>query len=177
VNQAQFDHREALNYEQDYHYRTQQAAQQRQYAGQQRQYAAQQAAQQAAQPPSVPEPTEKAASWATDNPWFGAAEHKDMTALAYGIHERLVRDEGIQPDSDEYFTKIDSELHTRFSDYFDAQKPAVSNAPTVVASAERNNGAKPRRVKLNARQVKLIKTLGITPEDYVRQTLSLNEGT
>jgi hypothetical protein len=141
------------------------------------QQAAQQAAQQVAQQ-QVPKPTEKATSWADKNKeWFGS--RKDMTALAYGIHEILMRDEGFEPDSDEYFREMDSRMHEHFPnyDFGDVQKPTTSNAPTVVASAERNNGAKPRRVKLNARQVKLIKTLGITPEDYVRQTLSLNEGT
>ena len=43
-----------------------------------------------------PQPTEKAAKWAQDNPWFG--QEKDMTALAYGVHERLSgRDEGMTP--------------------------------------------------------------------------------
>jgi hypothetical protein len=178
---AQAEAREALNYEQDYRYRVQQGEQQRQYAGQQQQYAAQQAvqqaAQQAAQPP-VRKASDEALSWADENDkWFG--KRKDMTALAYGIHERLTNEQGFVPDSDEYYETLNAEMRQRFPDYDfgDAEKPVSLNAPTVVASAERNNGAKPRRVKLNARQVKLIKTLGITPEDYVRQTLSLNEGT
>lgn len=178
---AQAEAREALNYEQDYKYRSQQAEQQRQYVGQQQQYAAQQAAQQAAvqaaQPP-VRKASDEASNWADKNAaWFGS--RKDMTALAYGIHERLTNEPGYVPDSDDYYETLNAEMRQRFPDYDfgDAEKPVSSNAPTVVASAERNNGAKPRRVKLNARQVKLIKTLGITPEDYVRQTLSLNEGT
>ena len=57
------------------------------------------------------QPTEKAAKWAQDNPWFG--QEKDMTALAYGVHERLVRDEGYDPNSDEYFETIDRTMRSK----------------------------------------------------------------
>lgn len=168
---AQAEAREALNYEQDYQYRSQQFVEgQQQQAYQQR--AAQQAAYQAAQTPQVPEPTERAETWAKNNKWFFEKDRPDMVALAYGIHERLIRGEGMEPDSEAYFTKLDSEMHEHFPKYFDANKgtsQSASPAPTVVASADRNNGAKPRIIKLSRTEVAIAKKLGLTNEQYAHE--------
>ena len=59
-------------------------------------------------PPQRPKVDPKAAEWAKKNEWFG--NDKEMTGTAYGIHERLVRDEGMDPTSDEYYQTIDSEI-------------------------------------------------------------------
>ena len=119
-----------------------------------------------------PQPTEKAAKWATDNPWFG--QEKDMTALAYGVHERLVRDEGYDPNSDEYFETIDRTMRSKFPEYFggeddSTEDPATKSPPVVTAPSSRNNGAKPRKVKLTRTQLSLAKRLGLTPEQYANQ--------
>ena len=122
------------------------------------------------------EPTEKAKQWQKDNPWFGNEDHKDMTALAYGVHERLVRDEGFDPNSDEYFEAINTTMRSRFPEYFDegdgqqvqTSSPSRRNS-TVVAPASRNNGARPRKVKLTHSQGALAKRLGLTNEQYAKQ--------
>ena len=119
-----------------------------------------------------PQPTEKAAKWAQDNPWFG--QEKDMTALAYGVHERLVRDEGDDPNSDEYFETIDRTMRSKFPEYFgdeevSTEEPAAKSPPVVTAPSSRNNGAKPRKVKLTRTQLSLAKRLGLTPEQYANQ--------
>ena len=119
-----------------------------------------------------PQPTEKAAKWAQDNPWFG--QEKDMTALAYGIHERLVRDEGYAPNSDEYFETIDRTMRSKFPEYFgdeevSTEEPVTKSPPVVTAPSSRNNGAKPRKVKLTRTQLSLAKRLGLTPEQYANQ--------
>ena len=119
-----------------------------------------------------PQPTEKAAKWAQENPWFG--QEKDMTALAYGIHERLVRDEGYDPNSDEYFETIDRTMRSKFPEYFgdeevSTEEPAAKSPPVVTAPSSRNNGAKPRKVKLTRTQLSLAKRLGLTPEQYANQ--------
>jgi len=123
------------------------------------------------QPQEPPQPTEKAAKWAQDNQWFG--QEKDMTALAYGVHERLVRDEGYDPNSDEYFETIDRTMRSKFPEYFgddDSQEVSTTKSPPVVtAPSSRNNGAKPRKVKLTRTQLSLAKRLGLTPEQYANQ--------
>lgn len=129
-----------------------------------------------------PEPSAKALKWSQENPWFG--QEKDMTALAYGVHEKLIRDEGFDPNSDEYFEAIDRTMRSRFPDYFgegdsgsdepsqDEQSSSTSRSPSVVvAPSSRNNGAKPRKVRLSRTQLALAKRLGLTPEQYANQLI------
>ena len=124
-----------------------------------------------------PEPSAKALKWSQDNPWFG--QEKDMTALAYGVHEKLIRDEGYDPNSDEYFEAIDRTMRSRFPDYFgegdsgsDVPSSSTSRSPSVVvAPSSRNNGAKPRKVRLSRTQLALAKRLGLTPEQYANQLI------
>jgi hypothetical protein len=125
-----------------------------------------------------PKPSDKALDWTKRNPWFGPQGNREMTALAYGVHETLIREQGIKADTDEYYEKIDAAMRQRFPDYFekDSGDVQVSVAPqrtpsTVVASASRNNGAKPRKIQLTATQVSVAKRLGITPEQYAKQLI------
>jgi hypothetical protein len=125
----------------------------------------------------APKPSEKATEWASRNPWFGPKGNREMTALAYAVHETLVRDQGVKPDTEEYYEKIDVSIRTRFPDYFEKDEEVqVSVAPqrnpsTVVAPSNRNNGARPRKIQLTATQVSLAKRLGLTPEQYAKQLI------
>jgi len=115
-------------------------------------------------------PDDKAISWQAKNQWFGS--DPEMTSFAYGVHEKLVREENIDPASDEYYERIDSRMKSVFPDFFGSEeKQAVSSnsQSSVVAPATRNNGAKPRKVQLTATQVALAKRLGVTPEQYANQ--------
>ena len=157
----------------DYQMNQMNAERQRQVQQPQQQYQPYQEPQPQPQPQAQepPQPTEKAAKWAQDNQWFG--QEKDMTALAYGVHERLVRDEGYDPNSDEYFETIDRTMRSKFPEYFgddDSQEASTTKSPPVVtAPSSRNNGAKPRKVKLTRTQLSLAKRLGLTPEQYANQ--------
>ncbi len=117
-----------------------------------------------------PRPDDKAIAWQAKNQWFGS--DPEMTSFAYGVHEKLVREENIDPASDEYYERIDSRMKSVFPDFFGSEeKEAVSSnsQSSVVAPATRNNGAKPRKVQLTATQVALAKRLGVTPEQYANQ--------
>jgi hypothetical protein len=169
LNIAQAEQLEGYRYEQDYQHRVQSwAARQHQ----QQQPYAQHPPQPAPQQP--PAPTPKTQDWVDKNPWFGQSEHRDMTAIAYAEHERLTRDEGIRPDTDEYYEKIDEKVRHHFPNYFSGQEGGSSNSekppPTVVASGERNSG-RPRTVRLEPHQVALARQLGLTPEQYAEQVL------
>ena len=127
--------------------------------------------QQQQQPPAQPDP--KLKSWLNDNEWFGKDE--EMTSFAYGVHEKLVRKEGVDPRSDEYYEKIDARMNEVFPDRpgndMGTEEPAASSrGSTVVAPAIRSSG-KPRKVQLTSTQVSLAKRLGITPEQYAKQLL------
>jgi hypothetical protein len=65
--------------------------------------------------PRAPQPDAKAQAWQAKNQWFGKDE--EMTSLALGVHERLVRS-GIQPTSDEYYLRIDETMQKRFPENF-----------------------------------------------------------
>jgi hypothetical protein len=119
-------------------------------------------------------PDNKALAWQEKNEWFGQDE--EMTSLALGLHEKLVRS-GISPTSDEYYRRIDGTMQKRFPEYFgdatlDEEKPAERTKPsTVVAPATRSTA--PKKVRLTKTQVALAKKFGLTPEQYARETLKL----
>jgi hypothetical protein len=119
-------------------------------------------------------PDDRALKWQEKNDWFGQDE--EMTSLALGLHEKLVRS-GISPTSDEYYRRIDGTMQKRFPEYFgdatlDEETPAQRTKPsTVVAPATRSTA--PKKVRLTKTQVALAKKFGLTPEQYARETLKL----
>jgi hypothetical protein len=119
-------------------------------------------------------PDDRAVEWQEKNDWFGKDE--EMTSLALGLHEKLVRN-GISPTSDEYYRRIDSTMQKRFPENFgdatlDEDQPAQRTKPsTVVAPATRSTA--PKKVRLTKTQVALAKKFGLTPEQYARETLKL----
>lgn len=122
----------------------------------------------------VPKPDRKALAWQDKNDWFGSDE--EMTSLALGLHEKLVRS-GVNPASDEYYTTIDKTMRKRFPEYFgddslDVETPAQRTKPsTVVAPASRSTA--PKKVHLTKTQLALAKKFNLTPEQYARETLKL----
>ena len=141
------------------------AAQQQQQQWQQQQFP------QPQQQPAQPDPETQ--EWAAENPWFMSPGHEAMTSLAYGKHAELVN-QGIQPNSSEYFRQIDATVRQAFPDYewrdgtSEVRTSPASQPSTVVAPTTRNNGAKPRTVKLTATQRSLAKRLGLTDEQYAK---------
>jgi len=130
---------------------------------------------------SFTQPDQKAADWAKKNPWFRT--DKEMTAVALAVHEDLVTN-GVDTKSDEYYQAIDNRIRERFPEKFgdedyEEDSPVLRSdenrrkPSTVVAPAKRTTGARPRKVHLTKTQVALAKRLGITPEDYAKQLLKL----
>ena len=126
--------------------------------------------------PQVPRPDSKALSWQDKNSWFGQDE--EMTSLALGLHEKLVRS-GVNPTSDDYYTTIDKTMRKRFPENFeddslDDDVPAQRTRPSnVVASASRSTA--PKKVHLSKTQLALAKKFGLTPEQYARETIKLEK--
>ena len=108
---------------------------------------------------------ERANDWATSNTWFG--EDDEMTSLALGLHNRLVK-EGVNPQSDDYYVKIDSRMREIFPDKFEDGEPEQRKRRTnVVAPATRSTA--PKKIRLTQTQVTIAKRLGLTPEQYAKQ--------
>lgn len=132
------------------------------------------------QPQSESQTDPKAEQWRQRNTWFGPNE--EMTALAFGLHEKLVKS-GVDPRSDEYYRKIDETMRRRYPEAFDdaeeddrpqtkqAQKLARNKPATVVAPATR--GTAPRQVRLSPSQVAIAKKLGLSNEQYARELIRL----
>ena len=124
------------------------------------------------QRPQVPQPDRRALAWQERNNWFGQDE--EMTAAALGLHEKLRRN-GVVVGSDDYYDTLDKTMRRRFPESFGiteesqtevkqqpARKPAAVVAPAVRSTAS-------NKVKLKTSQMTLIKKLGITPEQYVKE--------
>ena len=110
--------------------------------------------------------------------WLSANEswwQKDrvLTGAAMGLHEQLI-EEGVEPDSKEYYDTLTSELHSQFPDRFPTTDKSKSRA-SVVAPATRS-GKKPRRtVRLTASEMSIATSLGLTPKQYAEQKLKMEQ--
>jgi len=119
----------------------------------------------------VARPDEKALDWQDRNEWFG--KDKEMTSAALGLHAKLV-DEGTPVGSKEYYNALDKTMRRRFSEYFgdsDDRKSSKGRLSNVVAPASRSTTSK--KIKLTQSQVNLAKKFGLTPEQYAKAALDL----
>jgi hypothetical protein len=121
--------------------------------------------------PQVPQPDEKALDWQDKNEWFG--KDKEMTSAALGLHAKLV-DEGVSVGSKEYYNVLDKTMRRRFNEYFgdtEDRKSSRGRPSNVVAPASRSTS--PTKIKLTQSQVNLAKKFGLTPEQYAKAALAL----
>jgi hypothetical protein len=132
-------------------------------AVQQEQYVAPQPQRVAQQPQVDP----KAQSWAEKNDWFGQDEV--MTYAAFGVHRKLVEEEGFDPQSDEYYSEIDRRMRTEFPHKFQASKPSgKSQVAPAGSSASRSTKQGRRTVKLSPSQIAIAKKLNVPLEEYAK---------
>ena len=101
-----------------------------------------------------------------------------MTEAAKGLHMKLYREYGPEYiGTDDYYERIDKTIRKRFPESFpesrepEPQKAQRSKPSTVVASAKRSTA--PKQIKLTATQAALAKKFRLTPEQYAREVLKL----
>ena len=113
-----------------------------------------------------PQPNPRAEDWAEQNSWFG--QDRVMTYAAWGIHQTLVEQEGVDPNSEEYYTELDRRVRSTFPDKF-SQSRQQRSAPAV-APASRSSGINSARrtVRLSPSQVAIAKKLGVPLEEYAK---------
>jgi len=145
--------------------RAQQAkVQQARYA--QQMQAQQQAAVQQPMPQQQPRrPDPKAEQWAQRNAWFG--EDEAMTYAAFGIHKKLVEDEGFDPQSNDYYNELDRRMQTEFPHKLNggSKRPAQTVASVSRSTSGRSSG---KKVRLTPSQVAIAKKLGVPLEEYAK---------
>jgi hypothetical protein len=112
-------------------------------------------------------PDPKAEAWAGRNNWFGQDEV--MTYAAFGIHKRLVEEEGFDPMSDEYYSEVDRRLLSEFPAKLGGKKTGGgSQVAPAGSSASRNNKSGRRTVKLSPSQIAIAKKLNVPLEEYAK---------
>ena len=117
------------------------------------------------QQPRRPDP--KAEAWAQKNEWFGSDEA--MTYAAFGIHKKLVEDEGFDPKTDDYYTELDRRMGDEFPHKLGNSGGSKRPAQTV-ASVSRNTSGRSsgKKVRLTPSQVAIAKKLGVPLEEYAK---------
>ena len=121
---------------------------------------------QAVAPPANPDP--KAEEWAERNSWFG--QDAAMTYTAFDLHDKLTKEEGFDPNSDEYYTEVDRRMKLDFPHKFAKTEPKETTKPTqTVASATRSVKPGRQTVRLTSSQVAIAKKLGVPLEEYAKQ--------
>ena len=106
-----------------------------------------------------------------------------MTYAAFAIHKNLL-DQGFDPNSDAYYSAIDTRLHEefphKFSENVEVTPTSAKNSgrSSVQRVASANRAAKPSgrtdRVTLTPSQVTIARKLGVPLEDYARQVKEIS---
>ena len=110
---------------------------------------------------------QKALAWQSENKWFGSDD--EMTSFALGLHTKLVKS-GVDPQSNEYYEKLNSRIRQVFSDQFESEKPVDAPPPpkrSNVAPATRSTA--PKKIVLTQTQVNIAKRLGVPLDLYARK--------
>ena len=143
--------------------RAEQAKAQQEQQKAQAEAVAQQVPQQA--PQQAPRrPDAKAEQWALRNTWFG--DDEAMTYAAFGIHKKLVEEEGFDPTSDEYYTELDRRIDDKFNT--GAKTTSKRPAQTVAGATRNTSGRSGKKVRLTPSQVAIAKKLGVPLEEYAK---------
>lgn len=118
-------------------------------------------------------PDPRAEDWAAQNTWFG--QDRMLTYAAWGIHQELIEKEGVDPQSDEYYTELDRRLRDEFPKKFAGEKSSNQStrqqrSAPAVAPASRSTGINSARrtVRLSPSQVAIAKKLGVPLEEYAK---------
>ena len=109
-------------------------------------------------------PDAKAEQWALRNTWFG--DDEAMTYAAFGIHKKLVEEEGFDPTTDEYYTELDRRIDDKFNT--GAKTTSKRPAQTVAGATRTNSGRSGKKVRLTPSQVAIAKKLGVPLEEYAK---------
>jgi len=116
-------------------------------------------------PQQMRRPDRKAEEWAEKNDWFGQDEA--MTFAAFGIHKRLVEEEGFDPQSDDYYNELDQRISEKFRTPANnaSRRPAQTVAGVSRSTSGRSTG---KKVRLTPSQVAIAKKLGVPLSEYAK---------
>ena len=123
--------------------------------------------------PQAPARDPKAEAWAEENEWFG--KDNAMTYTAFDLHRKLTEEEGMDPQSDEYYVEVDKRIRLEFPHKFGKVEQQTSKPTQNVASATRRSKTGRKTVRLTPTQVTIAKKLGVPLEEYAKQLIITKE--
>jgi len=117
----------------------------------------------------------KAEAWAEKNEWFG--KDNAMTYTAFDLHRKLTEEEGMDPQSDEYYAEVDKRIRLEFPHKFDrpVEEKQTTKPTQNVASATRSTKSGRKQVRLTSSQVAIARKLGVPLEEYAKQLINTKE--
>ena len=130
--------------------------------------------------PRQPQVDPKAARWQNENSWFGSDD--EMTSFALGLHTKLIKN-GIDPNSDEYYARLNSRIRQVFPENFgldnnESETQQSQSAPrqksNVVAPATRSTSSS--KIRLTPFQVTMAKKFGVSHELMAQKIAELRKG-
>ena len=118
--------------------------------------------------PNRPDP--KAEAWAEKHEWFGSDEA--MTFAAFGIHKKIVEEEGFDTESPEYYSELDRRIKEAFPHKFSGGSGSSSDTrkpQQAVASATRSSSTgRKTQVRLTPSEVAIANKLGVPLNEYAK---------
>lgn len=146
-------------------------AQREAQAAQHQAYLQQEAQQQYVPAPTQAAPDPKAEDWASKNEWFGTDDA--MTFAAFGLHKKLVQEEGFDPSSNDYYDALDSRMKDAFPHRFpdgsvEVSRNNRSGQSVAGVSRSKSSSGRGKKVRLSPSQVTIAKRLGVPLEEYAK---------
>ena len=116
-----------------------------------------------------------AEAWAEENEWFG--KDNAMTYTAFDLHRKLTEEEGMDPQSDDYYKEVDRRIRLEFPHKFDrpVEEKQTTKPTQNVASATRSTKSGRKQVRLTSSQVAIARKLGVPLEEYAKQLINTKE--
>lgn len=111
----------------------------------------------------------KSASWIREN--RDELDNERMIRRMFRAHEDAV-DDGLAPDSDEYFSYIENRLGLKkdITEVVEAPQPRKSQPPAAPVT---RGGQRPNVVRLSRDQVEMAKMMGMSEADYAKNMVAL----
>lgn len=109
----------------------------------------------------------KSATWIREN--RDVLDNERMIRRMFRAHEDAV-DDGIAPDSDEYFSYIENRLGMKQQQEAPAASPRKAPPPPAPVS---RGGQRPSVVRLSREQVEMAKMMGMSEADYAKNMVAL----
>ena len=117
----------------------------------------------------TPQADPEAESWAEKNEWFGQDEI--MTLAAFNIHQKLIEQEGFDPNDSMYYDEIDKRMRAEFPHKFSdggAVKSKAKMQQTVAPAGRSEGSGRKRQVRLSKSEVEMARRLNVPVQEYAK---------